>query len=145
MEIRRATQEELDLVVELFDGYRTFYNQPYDKEGARKFIYDRMLNNESMIFLAFEEDEAIGFTQLYPTFSSVSMRKSLILNDLYVKTNARRKGVGEALINKAFEYAKEIGAKGVLLETGRENTKAQALYEKMGFTLEDNHFYYFTL
>ncbi|MFP7298809.1 GNAT family N-acetyltransferase [Neobacillus niacini] len=145
MSIQKATIEELDSLAELFDSYRVFYQQESDKQGARSFLKERLVNEESVVFIAYDEGFAAGFVQLYPTFSSVSMKKSWILNDLYVDTSARKKGYGEKLIQKAIEFAKETGAKGLSLETGEDNLNAQRLYEKIGFIKESHYFYYFSL
>jgi ribosomal protein S18 acetylase RimI-like enzyme len=145
MYIQKATINELDSVSELFDLYRVFYEQPSNLEAAKDFIRNRMVNEESVIFLAQEGDISLGFVQLYPSFSSVSMKRSWVLNDLYVKKEARGKGVGEGLMQAALRFAEETGAKGVLLETGKENTTAQSLYEKIGFIKETNYFYYYTI
>ncbi|MCM3693657.1 GNAT family N-acetyltransferase [Neobacillus niacini] len=145
MSIRKATIDELDSLTELFDSYRVFYHQESDSEGAKSFLKERFLNEESVVFIAFEEGSAVGFVQLYPTFSSVSMKRSWTLNDLYVNASARKKGFGEKLIQAAIEFAEETGAKGLSLETGEDNLTAQRLYEKIGFKKESNYFYYFTL
>ncbi|WP_246939008.1 GNAT family N-acetyltransferase [Bacillus pinisoli] len=145
MKVIRATVNDIEQVVELFDLYRRFYKQPSDLNGATQFIKERLENNESTILLCVHEERAVGFTQLYPMFSSVSMRKSLVLNDLYVIEDARRLGVGNALIDAAIQYGKEIGAKGVSLETGADNVNAQRLYEKIGFEKESNFFYFYSI
>ncbi|MDP4084851.1 MAG: GNAT family N-acetyltransferase [Bacillota bacterium] len=144
MEIIQASIENLDSVTELFNLYRVFYNQEQDIEGASEFLKERLVNRESVIFIVFEENEPVGFTQLYPLFSSVSMKRSWLLNDLYVKANARKKGYGEALLKKAISFAQETGAKGISLETGEDNKSAQGLYEKIGFKRETNYFYYYS-
>jgi ribosomal protein S18 acetylase RimI-like enzyme len=143
--IRKATIDELDSLTELFDSYRVFYEQESDIQGAKLFIKERLLNEDSVVFIAYDEFRAVGFVQLYPTYSSVSMKRSWILNDLYVNASARKKGFGGKLIQKAIEFAEETGAKGLSLETGQENVTAQRLYEKIGFKKESNYFYYFSL
>ena len=145
MSIRKATINDLDSLTELFNSYRLFYQQESDIPGAKSFIKERLLNEDSVVFIAYEEGKAVGFVQLYPTFSSVSMKRSWILNDLYVNASARKKGFGEKLLQKAIEFAEETGAKGLFLETGQENETAQRLYEKIGFKKESNYFYYFSL
>ena len=107
MNILRATINDLDSLTELFDLYRMFYQQKSDLEGAREFIKDRLSNGESVLFLAFDENDPIGFVQLYPSFSSVSMKRTWVLNDLYVKENARGKGFGEKLIKKGHYFCGE--------------------------------------
>lgn len=145
MIIQKATINELDSLTELFDLYRVFYEQASNLEGARKFLNERITNDESVVFIAYDGNNSLGFVQLYPSFSSVSMIQSWVLNDLYVIEPARGKGVGEKLMKKAIDFAKETGAKGVFLETGKENITAQRLYEKVGFKRESNYFYYFTI
>ncbi|MBK5443102.1 MULTISPECIES: GNAT family N-acetyltransferase [unclassified Peribacillus] len=145
MGIQKATLNELDSLTELFDLYRVFYEQTSNLEGAREFLKERLTNEESVIFMAFDGDNPIGFVQLYPSFSSVSMMRSWVLNDLFVKGNARKKGFGEKLLKAAIAFAKETGAKGVSLETDKDNSNAQKLYEKIGFIRESNYFYYFSI
>jgi ribosomal protein S18 acetylase RimI-like enzyme len=145
MSIQKATLNELNFLTELFDSYRVFYKQESDLEGARAFLKERLVNEDSVVFIAYDESNPVGFVQLYPAFSSVSMKRSWILNDLYVNASARKKGFGEKLIEKAIEFAEETGAKGVSLETGSDNVTAQSLYEKIGFKKESNYFYYFSL
>ena len=78
----RATLEHLGEVAPLFDLYRQFYEQPPDLEGAREFVRERLERGESVIFLARAGERPAGFTQLYPSFSSVSMRRLWNLKDL---------------------------------------------------------------
>lgn len=145
MRIQKATVNELDSLTELFDLYRLFYGQESNLEDARAFLKERLVSEESVVFIAYDTNNPIGFVQLYPSFSSVSMKRSWVLNDLYVKEDARKKGFAEMLIKKAIEFAEETGAKGVLLETAKENVSAQSLYEKVGFIRESTCFYYFSI
>lgn len=145
MIIQKASLNELESLTELFDLYRQFYEQESDIDGAREFLKARIQNDDSVIFIAFNEETPIGFVQLYPSFSSVSMKRIWVLNDLYVKKDARKNGTGEKLIQTAIQFARDTGAKGVLLETGKENVTAQRLYEKIGFHKESNFFYYFSI
>lgn len=145
MSIRKATLNDLNFLTELFDSYRGFYKQESDLEGAKAFLKERLVNEDSVVFIAYDENNPVGFIQLYPTFSSVSMKRSWVLNDLYVNASARKKGFGEKLIKRAIEFAEETGAKGLSLETGHDNVTAQSLYEKIGFKKESNYFYYFSI
>jgi len=143
--IKKATLNELESLTELFDLYRVFYEQKSDPDGAKEFLKERFTNKESVIFIAFDENNPVGFVQLYPSFSSVSMNRTWVLNDLYVKESVRGKGFGEKLLKKAINFAEETGAKGISLETGKENVTAQRLYEKIGFKRELNYFYFLTI
>ena len=142
--IVRATRAELADLVPLFDGYRQFYGQRSDLAAARAFLGDRLERSESVIYLAYTGPrEAAGFTQLYPSFSSVSLKPLWILNDLFVRPDIRRGGVGRALLERARQHAVETGAKGLVLSTGVTNKAAQTLYESCGWLRDDEFFQYY--
>ncbi len=133
MTVRQATIEDLDVISPLFDAYRQFYRESADLDGARQFLLRRFEHNQSVIFLAFDGSSAIGFTQLYPSFSSTAMARILILNDLFVAAGTRRRGAGAALLDAAAGYGRGIGATRLELSTELTNTTAQALYERAGW------------
>jgi len=145
--IRRAAGErDADLIAPLFDSYRQFYDKPSDPKLARAFIGDRMKANQSVIFLAESASgEALGFVQLYPSFSSVEARPIWVLNDLYVASNARRLGVGRALMEAARQHAAQTGAKRLTLETMEENRGAWTLYESLGYVCQEASVRFYTL
>ncbi|WP_431802355.1 N-acetyltransferase family protein [Halobacillus andaensis] len=142
MEIYQAAIEDLEGVSELFNLYRVFYEQASDVEGAAAYIKNRLENKDSVIFVVKDNQEYVGFTQLYPTFSSISMKKAWILNDLYVEAGARNRGIGEQLLRKAKEYAMETGAHSISLSTAPDNFSAQRLYEKNGYVRDSQFFHY---
>jgi ribosomal protein S18 acetylase RimI-like enzyme len=144
MEVLSASIEHLERLSVLFNQYRIFYNQASDLEAAKKFLQERFQNKDSIVFAANDNGEMIGFTQLYPSFSSVSMKRLWILNDLYVEKSYRRKGAAKLLMNAAEEYAKESGAVRVILATQISNTNAQQFYEARGYT-KDEEFYHYAL
>ena len=137
IKIKRIDQSQVELVVALFDQYRVFYQQPSDIEGAHNFLYTRLNNNNSIVFVALAENERehipVGFTQLYPRYSSVRLAQDWILNDLYVAATHRRQGIGENLIKTVLAFAQERSATTVELSTATDNLTAQRLYKSMGF------------
>lgn len=135
--VRRATLEDVDITVVLFDGYRMFYGQVSDPALAREFIGDRLQHDESVILLVERDGRAVGFTQLFPTFSSVSAGRAWILNDLYVHPDARRSGAARAMLQAAAEFARGTGALRLELETDHDNHAAQALYRALGWQSYD--------
>jgi len=133
LKVRQATVADLNLIVPLFDAYRQFYRQPSDPERARHFLLERLEQDQSVILLAFADGAAIGFTQLYPSFSSGAMAPIFILNDLFVAPEARGRGAGSALLEAAAAYGRRSGALRLVLSTEITNTTAQSLYEKTGW------------
>ncbi|MDM5178934.1 GNAT family N-acetyltransferase [Massilia sp. DJPM01] len=141
MDIRQAGLADLDALSVLFDGYRQFYGRESDVPAAKKFLSDRIQHAESVVFIAHEGADPIGFVQLYPSFSSVSLGRIYILNDLFVNEAGRRKGVGAGLLAASIEFAKSAGAIRLALSTANTNTSAQALYETEGWERDDDFFY----
>lgn len=141
-DIVRATLEHLDVATKLFGAYRIFYEQTSDLPGARAFLQERMERDESVLFIAMDGDTGLGFTQLYPLFSSVSMGSLWLLNDLYVAPEARKRGVGAALLERAREFARETGTVGLELSTAKDNFSAQRLYEKLGWKRDEDYYHY---
>ena len=136
IQIRRAGIHDLGLITPLFDLYRQFYEQASDLAEAENFLAQRLQQNESVIFLAFDGANAIGFTQLYLGFSSVSMARTFLLNDLLVVSSHRRLGVGSLLLEAAVAHAKAEQAVRISLTTHVANATAQAVYEAQGWARE---------
>jgi ribosomal protein S18 acetylase RimI-like enzyme len=136
------------LGVPLFDAYRQFYKKKSDLKAARDFLKRRLKNRESVMFLAFSDGgrraKPVGLVHLYPTFSSLTLRRQWILSDLFVVPEARRQGVGEALMNRARQLGEETDADALLLETATDNFTAQKLYERLGYR-RDQKFYRYAL
>jgi len=142
MLVRRAGLGDVDDLAPLFDLYRQFYGQASDLAAARAFLSERLRRDESVIFIATADDVALGFTQLYPSFSSVLVRRLWILNDLFVSPAARRGGVGRRLLERAREWAVETDAKGLTLTTALTNGAARSLYESCGWRLDEEFAHY---
>ena len=141
--IKSAGVSHISQLIPLFDAYRRFYKQPSDPGRAYRFLLQRLRRRESLICLAFlggKKSAAVGFTQLYPSFSSISMKRILILNDLYVIPEARGKGVGKALMEAARQLAVKTRAQSITLETAIQNRRARRLYEQLGY--ERDRVYY---
>jgi ribosomal protein S18 acetylase RimI-like enzyme len=140
---RRATIKDLDAVAPLFDAYRQFYKQSPDLPLARRFIQDRLQQNESVVFVAETEARKVaGFCQLYPTFCSVRAAPTYVLYDLFVSPEARGTGAGRALMQAAEAHARKTGAARMELSTARNNTVAQSLYESLAWARDDAFFVY---
>ena len=143
VKVRQATILDLERLVPLFDAYRQFYRRASDIELARRFLYERFQHNESIIFIALGQDgTALGFTQLFPSFSSVSAAPILVLNDLFVSPAARRLKVGSSLLMAAANYARSVGAVRLTLSTEVTNVTAQALYEREGWSRQTTFYVY---
>jgi len=121
MTILQANIEHLSILAPLFNGYRVFYKQQSDIEATKPFLRERLTKKDTLIYIAFINDKAVGFTHVFHSFSSVSMEPLYILNDLYVDKNYRKRGVGVALLNTVKKLCKTTNYKGIALQTETTN------------------------
>ena len=143
--VRQATSDDLDQLVPLFDGYRQFYGEVSDLSVAREFLAERIARGQSVVLIA--EDPggaAIGFVQLFPSFSSVLVAPICLLSDLFVAPAARRRGIGTLLLTAAAESGRAAGAVRLELSTATTNVSAQRLYKTLGWK-RDEEFYVYSL
>ncbi len=138
MEVFQARFEHLEEVSKLFDQYRVFYKSSSDLKAAKKFLQERFQKGDSIIFVVSNDGCIVGFTQLYPSFSSVSMKRVWILNDLFVEQACRKKGVAKLLLSAAEDFARETEAIRIILATQISNITAQSLYESLGYCKDED-------
>ncbi|MCS6905873.1 MAG: GNAT family N-acetyltransferase [Bacteroidia bacterium] len=147
IQIITASQIHLPELVDLFEEYRQFYRMPPNKAAAFRFLTLRLQYQDTRLYLAQHPKHPtpfsiVGFVHLFPSFSSLAMRRLWILNDLYVYESYRGCGVGQLLIQKAILLAKETQAQGIFLQTEIQNTRAQKFYVKNGFIKDEVNSYY---
>ncbi len=142
--ILHAEMAHMELLIPLFDAYRVGYGKPSHPAECRSFLFNRLMDEDTLILLAFDgEAEAVeaspeayqllGFLQLIPSFSTLALNDLWILNDLYVRPEARRQGVAKKLIEHARGFLTQRWDYGWVLEAPRDNPEAKALCESVGF------------
>ena len=142
--IKEATVEDSEKIGEVFDLYRQFYKKDPDKIISIEYIKQRLTNKESTIFFVEEDNVCIGIVQLYITFDSLELSKKIILYDLFVRSEYRKKGIGAMLMDASKDFAENNGITGIELSTAISNGTAQRLYESLGYE-RDNEFYNYYL
>ncbi|NRF71441.1 GNAT family N-acetyltransferase [Aquincola sp. S2] len=140
--VRQAVLSDLEDLVPLFDQYRRFQGQPSDPAAARAFLSERFDHGESVVFIAHDGTIPVGFAQLYPSFSSVSLSRVFVLNDLFVHESGRRKGVASRLLGAIEAYALAVGATRLSLNVARNNGSAQELYVSQGWKPDEQFYAY---
>ena len=142
--IKEATVEDSEKIGEVFDLYRQFYKKDPDKIISIEYIKQRLKNKESTIFFVEEDNVCIGIVQLYVTFDSLELSKKIILYDLFVRSEYRKKGIGAMLMDASKDFAKNNDITSIELSTAISNGTAQKLYESLGYE-RDNEFYNYYL
>ena len=140
--IKQASLADANIIAEVFDLYRVFYKQESNIQVAQQYISTRLKKNESIIFFIEKDGKCLGFTQLYPTFDSVNVRQKIVLYDLFVREEYRRKGIAESLMNAAKQYASENNFGSIELSTDKKNIPGQSLYESLGYKRDNDFFSY---
>ncbi len=138
-------QSSLDDLAGLFDAYRQFYGQDANKAACLTYLQKRMERNEVIVFGVSSENTLVGFANIYPTFSSVSMRSVWTLNDLYVSHDMRQKGIANKIMQTVKEEAEKNNIAHLQLETADDNHIAQKCYETFGWQKNEFLSYYLKL
>jgi ribosomal protein S18 acetylase RimI-like enzyme len=84
--------------------------------------------------LAERDGAALGFALFYPDFSTLRGRPGVLLQDIYVRPDARGLGLGRKLLAQVLQDAQDWDAAFLTLMVDRSNDVAQAFYAKLGFT-----------
>lgn len=134
--ITKVTISDLAELHGLVEKYRAFYKQP-ENDKTPNFLAERITSQEAVALMARIEGQAVGFTLLYPTFSTVSLSNIWLLNDLFVLETARGNGVATELMDVAESAARLAGATRVFLRTANDNLPAQALYESRNWVKDE--------
>lgn len=140
LSIRQAVAADVEALSVLFDEYRRFQGQAADLAAARSFLSERFDHGESVAFIALANGTAVGFAQLYPSYSSTSLSRVFILNDLYVREAVRRRSVASRLLSAVESYAWSFGASRVTLNVARTNVTAQQVYLARGWQQDEQFF-----
>lgn len=141
--IRQATEIDIIPVSEIVKKYRGFYGiTAQDIQEIQAFVRERLIQSESVIIIAVndETNSVVGFVQLYPVFSTVSLQRQWLLNDFYVESEERGKGIGSALMETVKEHFRNK-AKGFILVTEKTNAGAKRFYDRHGWKTDHFDFY----
>ena len=144
LKILRANKSHIESVSILFDMYRQFYKYQKDLKNSKNYIHERIINEESIIFIATDNKRVIAFVQLYETFDSLNLNKKLVLYDLYVLEKYRKLGIGRKLMNKSKDFAINNNFLRIELSTSIDNYSAQKLYESLDY-IRDKEYYNYDL
>lgn len=143
-QVAHAELPHLSMLTNLFMDYLEFYGIVHPLEKVQDFLFQRITQADSTIFVALTESSlCVGFMQLYPSFSSLMLQRFWVLNDLFVAPAHRGQGVATLLLQKAKALCVHTGACGMMLDTQKTNSIAQKLYESCGFTKNEASYYYY--
>lgn len=134
-----AEADEAETVAHLLVDFRNHLGA--DRPSANAFLatVERLADDRDTEFLlGAPHDDAppSGVCQLRYRLSVWTASEDCWLEDLWVGEDARRSGLGRALVTTASERARERGCRRIELDTSEQNTHALALYASVGFGMK---------
>jgi GNAT superfamily N-acetyltransferase len=140
VDIATVTERDLDELLPLMRGYCDFYEVAPSDEAllalSRALIADP--DCEGFQILARNDDgRAVGFATVYWSWSTLSASRIGVMNDLFVRADARGTGLAEALIDECRVRAGRRGATSLGWQTAKDNQRAQKVYERVGGKREE--------
>jgi ribosomal protein S18 acetylase RimI-like enzyme len=134
--IRRVAGMEVPSVASLFDEYRRMCGYPSERSAVLTYIRECVAGGEVIALTACDASrplDLLGFTLLYPSFSSMRLRRTWHIQDMYVVPRARRRGIGRMLMEHAVKFARQNGSEHITLLSPEENEAFSSLSTSLGF------------
>jgi GNAT superfamily N-acetyltransferase len=133
IEIRAARADEIEEMLPLILSYCEFYEVEPDEDGIRR-MFDTLIGdpNQGAVFIARDDDRAVGFATLDWKWSSLKGARIGYLEDLFVHPEARGKGIADALIGICADRCRELGMPAMEWLTAPDNLRAQQVYNRTG-------------
>ena len=142
MDIFQAGIADVADAAPLFAAYREFYGEPLDLEASTAFLTKRLGRGESVLILARDGGRCVGLVQVYPAFSSTALAPIWILNDLYVDEAPAAAASSTSCSRPRPTLAREAGCVAIELATQHTNTRAQAVYARHGYVVDEEFRHY---
>ena len=133
-EIRQAEEEDVPEILELIKALAEFENLSEEVVATEELLKITLfgINSPAEVQIAYDKNNTLGFALYFRSFSTFFGRPGIYLEDLYVRENARGKGVGEALLRRLAQRTREIGGGRLEWAVLNWNEPAIGFYQKMG-------------
>ena len=132
LKIEKATIDKVGDLLMLFGKYQDFYGASVIKNSNEEFLKDVLSGSEKGIFhVAYFDNQPVGFSGVYFSYSSVLAKKIAIINDLFILTDFRKQGFGRLLIDETINFLKEGKVVNIRWCTKSDNLDAQNLYNNL--------------
>jgi len=132
-----ATPDEAETVAALLVAFRDHFGKDWPSDNAMLATVERLMEDpqtEYLLAAPGDGEPAAGVCQLRYRLSVWTAAPDCWLEDLYVRPQARRSGLGAALVEAAIERARARGCRRIELDTNETNAPALALYHRLGFS-----------
>ena len=136
--MRRASAEDLGVLVELMQEFYGEAGYTVNPDPARAAFLPLVAPNQlGQVWLADFEGQVAGYLVLTFCYSMEYGGSCAFIDDLFVRSALRNRGVGKALVGQARALCEDLGVRAMALEVARNNGSAQTVYRSVGFDSSD--------
>jgi ribosomal protein S18 acetylase RimI-like enzyme len=139
----RAGPHEAEPVARLLVAFRDRLGVDWPPDDAFLAGVERLIEDPGTVYLLGSADAdgpPAGVAQLRFRHGIWWAATDCELEDLFVREDARGRGLGRALVAAALDVARERGCRRIQLDANEDNTAAQALYRSFGFSAQDDRY-----
>ena len=132
--IREATETDVPVILEMIRGLAEYEKLSHamiaTEDALRRTLFGKQRGAE--VLLAYEGDACQGFALFFPNYSTFVAKPGLFLEDLFVKAEARGRGIGLALLQNLAKIARERDYGRIEWNVLDWNVPAIGFYKKLG-------------
>ena len=141
--IREAQETEITLIQELVKEMATYERRPEDMTGTQEELRYWLFERKIATILLMEcDDQVMGYAIYYPIFGSFAAHANVHLEDLYIREEYRKRGLGRVFFEAIAGRAKEEGYAKMEWSCLDWNTPSIGFYEKIGAEYETGRKYF---
>lgn len=138
MIIRIANSQDGSAILALLRQYCEEVSTPWSDQHLLAGLKPLLGDNNHGVVLVAEDKKIIAYSVLTWGWGIESGGQEALVDEMFVRSDYRNQGIGEQLLKKTLERAKDQGVKVVFLETEKENPKSRELYKRIGFSEESS-------
>ncbi len=140
IELKEATKQDLPKVIAFIEEFYAIDQYPFDANKISQCLQALIDNNNlGKLWLICEGSRPVGYLVLSLGFSMEYMGRDAFIDDFYIQSADRNKGIGAIVMNQVISIATKMGIKVLHLEVEKHNERAKNLYLKKGFKINQRH------
>jgi GNAT superfamily N-acetyltransferase len=136
--MKRASPNDVEQLVRMMDEFYAEGGYSLNHRRATE-AFATLLADERLgwVWLIQAEGQDVGYVVLALCYSMEYGGLSAFVDDLFIRAPFRRDGLGTAALREVRTICARRGVRAIHVETGPDNTTAQAVYRRAGFTQTD--------
>lgn len=140
IEIRTSTESDLPAIVGLMRAFAEYEKLGHFLQVNEQRLFEAMFGDDAFVhgLMAYHDSRAIAYAMFYPYFASFRGQRGYYLEDIYIKDEYRRKGIGQAMLKAIARLAMARGFERLDFQVLEWNTPAVKFYERLGCVRDDD-------